>query len=450
MDRSFAIRRSLHASLDSALSFAEPRPFFVFASIFLLGFSVRVALLIATDTWPDSENYELVRVAWSIARGDGFSNPFLSGNTGATAHVAPVYPYLLAAIYKTFGLINFADLVKQVLACATSAMIFAHLPSIAQAAGMARRVGVLGGVIGALTPMSIDVEVIGRWETHVATLLFVTALLYWMRHFKQKRLSWKQGAFSGLLWGLLLLTSPSFVTVLFALIVLAVAQRRHRTRPALSYLLTVVVTVATVLTPWTVRNYRTFGTFVFVRDNAGLEFYLSNVPSARRSMNDNLLAGAGKLHPFGSAAARQRVQQVGEVAFSRECMRKFIDNVIAEPVASTRRIAQRILWMWFPVGEHSIRDSMLPRDLIACSITLLAFLGLYSLPSELDARKTFAVVLFSYPLVYYLIQTTMRYRLPIVWITCLLCANAILVLAHKFAASKSPVPYLSTRLSNMS
>jgi 4-amino-4-deoxy-L-arabinose transferase-like glycosyltransferase len=298
--------------------------------------------------------------------------------------------------------------------------------------------------------MSIDVEVIGRWETHIATLLFIIALLHWLRHFRQRRLSWKQGAISGFLWGLLLLTSPSFVTVLFGLVAATVMQKHLQTLPTLSYLVTFGVVTAVVLMPWTIRNYRTFGTFVFVRDNAGLEFYLSNLPDAKRSMNDNLLAGAGKFHPYGSASSRHRIQEIGEVAFSRECMQKFIDNVTAQPATFARRLGQRILWMWFPVGEHSIRDSMLPRDLIASVITLLGFLGLYFLPVEIDARKVFAIALFSYPLVYYLIQTTMRYRLPIVWITCLLCANAVLVLAQKFVVQELPEPYRSTTLSNMS
>jgi hypothetical protein len=249
MRRFFAMHRALHKLLFSPLEFAESRPFSAFALIFLSGFVVRLALLIVTDTWPDAENYELVHVAWSVARGDGFSNPFLSGNTGPTAHVAPVYPYILAAIYKTFGFINFADLVKQVFACAVSSLTFALLPAVAQAAGIARRVGILGGIIGALTPMSIDVEVIGRWETHIATLLFVLALLYWLRHFRQGTLSWTQGAVSGFLWGLLLLTSPSFVTVLCALVIFTVIRTSSWTPPTVSYLLTVVLVTAAVLMP---------------------------------------------------------------------------------------------------------------------------------------------------------------------------------------------------------
>jgi len=42
------------------------------------------------------------------------------------------------------------------------------------------------------------------------------------------------------------------------------------------------------------------------------------------------------------------------------------------------------------------------------------------------ARSTFATILLSYPLVYYFVQSATRYRFPIVWITCLLAAYAVL------------------------
>src|SRR5271155_4273887 len=46
---------------------------------------------------------EAGRIARSIAEGEGFSNP-LFGKTGPTAWLAPVFPYLLAGIFKIFGI----------------------------------------------------------------------------------------------------------------------------------------------------------------------------------------------------------------------------------------------------------------------------------------------------------------------------------------------------------
>lgn len=47
--------------------------------------------------------WETGRIARSLASGHGFGSPLL-GDTGATAWMAPVYPCLLAGIFKIFGI----------------------------------------------------------------------------------------------------------------------------------------------------------------------------------------------------------------------------------------------------------------------------------------------------------------------------------------------------------
>jgi hypothetical protein len=68
---------------------------------------VVVALVYPERTDPARDHWrcggEAGRVARSIAQGEGFSNP-LFGKTGPTAWLAPVFPYLLAAIFKIFGI----------------------------------------------------------------------------------------------------------------------------------------------------------------------------------------------------------------------------------------------------------------------------------------------------------------------------------------------------------
>ena len=68
----------------------------VTVSVFLLGDTVKPR----RDYWPFG--YEAGRIARSIARGEGFANP-LYDKTGPTAWMAPVYPYLLAGVFKVFG-----------------------------------------------------------------------------------------------------------------------------------------------------------------------------------------------------------------------------------------------------------------------------------------------------------------------------------------------------------
>ena len=48
------------------------------------------------------------RVARSIAQGQGFSSPY-EGNTGPTAWEPPLYPYLMAGVFKLFGIYTHAS-----------------------------------------------------------------------------------------------------------------------------------------------------------------------------------------------------------------------------------------------------------------------------------------------------------------------------------------------------
>src|SRR5882762_4994604 len=52
--------------------------------------------------------WEMGRVARSIALGQGFSNPY-GDNTGLTAWEPPLYPYLMAGVFKVFGIYTYAS-----------------------------------------------------------------------------------------------------------------------------------------------------------------------------------------------------------------------------------------------------------------------------------------------------------------------------------------------------
>ena len=50
--------------------------------------------------------YELGRVARAIAAGQGFSSPLRFVDTGPTAWFTPIYPYLIAGIFKIWGIFS--------------------------------------------------------------------------------------------------------------------------------------------------------------------------------------------------------------------------------------------------------------------------------------------------------------------------------------------------------
>ena len=56
---------------------------------------------------------EAGNIARSLAMGKGFSNPFNQG-TGATAWLTPVYPLLLAGVFRIFGIFTPASFIMAV------------------------------------------------------------------------------------------------------------------------------------------------------------------------------------------------------------------------------------------------------------------------------------------------------------------------------------------------
>src|SRR5882724_8020328 len=77
--------------------------------IILVAFLLRLAVIVLGHTYritPRRDHFqfgwEMGRIARSIALGQGFSSP-TDFSTGPTAWAPPLYPYLLAGIFKVLG-----------------------------------------------------------------------------------------------------------------------------------------------------------------------------------------------------------------------------------------------------------------------------------------------------------------------------------------------------------
>ncbi len=67
--------------------------------------------------------YETGHIARSIALGKGFSSPLNGVDTGPTAWLTPVFPYLLAGVFKLFGIYTYTSfLVIVTIDCLFSAL----------------------------------------------------------------------------------------------------------------------------------------------------------------------------------------------------------------------------------------------------------------------------------------------------------------------------------------
>src|ERR1035441_2001065 len=77
--------------------------------------------------------YELGKVARSIALGRGFSSPLRLYETGPTIWFTPIYPYLVAGIFKLWGIYSImSHIIIEVLNCAFTALTIIPIHSVAK------------------------------------------------------------------------------------------------------------------------------------------------------------------------------------------------------------------------------------------------------------------------------------------------------------------------------
>lgn len=364
---------------------------------------------------------ETGHIAFSIATGKGFSSPF-QRDTGPTAWLAPVYPYLLAGIFRIFGIYTlrsfFAAVLLNILFSAGSCVPIFYAGKRIAGLGAARAAAWLW----ALFPNSIIIPFEWVWDTCLSALLVSVLLLATFKIAEARRL--RDWCFYGLLWGFALLTNPA-VTLLFPAFVLWAALRiRNRglntawvTRPALA---TGVALLCCV--PWTVRNYVAFHSLIPIRSNFAFELYVGN--------NENY----NEAHRFRPGAITQdreilRYFRLGESAFMEEENKKALAFMVAHPRIELWLVSERMVDFWMgtatPLATFRQEELAWLRMILLCNF--VAPLGALAGAAVLLLRKNeYAVPMVSvpviFPLLYYVTHTSLRYRHPIDPVVLLLVA----------------------------
>jgi Dolichyl-phosphate-mannose-protein mannosyltransferase len=232
---------------------------------------------------------ETGNIAYSLAQGKGFGELFRM-DTGPTAWLAPVYPLMVAGIFKIFGSFTtrafFAAVFLNILfsSAACVPVFFAG-----------KRVGGLGVAsasawLWALFPSAIIMPFEWIWDTSLSALLAATILWATLALAKSDRVS-SWGGY-GMLWGFALMTNPALGALLpFLLGWLAchgrlarrvrltsrgspayrsvVGSRLRWNRVALAAGVAILCCV-----PWTIRNYAAFHRFIPLRSNLPFELWL--------------------------------------------------------------------------------------------------------------------------------------------------------------------------------
>jgi len=375
--------------------------------------------------------FESGNIAHSLATGNGFSSPFRV-ETGPTAWLPPVYPLLLAGVFRVFGVYTFPSY----LAAVFLNIIFVTLTCIPiYFAG--KRIGGLGVAAGAawlwaVFPNAILIPIESMWDACLSALLAATILWATIALAESRRL--RDWCGYGLLWGIALLTNTTLAALLPFLLGW-LAWRAHKQHEAWIGRVCLSAGVAVLCcVPWTIRNYEVFHEFVPVRSILGLQLWLGN--------NDHTQdVFLGDLHPIYNAEERAKYIQVGEPAYMRAKQSEAVHYMLAHPAREAHLIWNRFIAVWSGGTPNPVADFLNVRSAWFRFVLLfnifVAVGALFGILALFRGRSLYAFPAAVFPVVfpwaYYLTLVLPRYRLPIDPIVMLLTAVA---LAELFGASR--------------
>jgi 4-amino-4-deoxy-L-arabinose transferase-like glycosyltransferase len=382
--------------------------------IVLIAFLLRVAVITIGHTYritPRRDHFqfgwEMGRLARSIANGQGFSSP-TDLPTGPSAWAPPLYPYILAGVFKLFGVytalsawvILTFNSVFAALTCLTLYRIAQRIYGISVARGTAWT--------WAVFPYAIYWPARVVWETSLTAFLLSLALLLTLRmadRFPRRR-DW---ILFGLLWGVIALTNTAVISMMpFCLG--WVLYQLPRVRAHFIGATLCLLTSALVVCPWLVRNYQVFGKFIFIRDNLPLEMYEANNDQSEGLWTRNE-------HPGNNPEAMRRFQQSGELGFMDEKRQEVGEFIAEHPGRFLWFTVERAVYFWIAPPQAAILagyDLMISRHTNFLLGAVFAFAGLW-LTIRHRKRGAFllACFLLIYPLPYYLVMPFVRYKHPI-------------------------------------
>ena len=283
-----------------------------------------------------SFGWEMGRIAASIAAGHGFSNPF-GPQTGPTAWEPPLYPYLVAGVFQLFGTYSTAAAfvmlsVNSLFSALTCIPIFLIARRI-----FSEKVAVGSAWAWALLPNVMFWCTRAIWETSLAALLMAT--IFWLTLTMEDRDGWAPWLQFGSLWGIAALSSTSLLSFLPASGLWAWYRRAKGGKGSISGVVLASFVFCACVSPWLVRNYRTFGHFIFIRDNFGAELRLGNGRGADGTWMEYL-------HPTQEVYAMRQYQQMGELAYIKMRKQQAMDYIKADYARFFGLCAKRFVYFW--------------------------------------------------------------------------------------------------------
>ncbi len=353
--------------------------------------------------------WEMGWVARSIALGRGFSSPFVPF-TGPTALVPPLFPYLLAGIFRVFGLYSMhAGLVVLSLNSLFSALTCIPIYYSAQYS-LGDRAARFAAWSWVFYPFAIYFSATMVWDYALTALLFAICFCILQRlHLHHGLTVW---AGLGILYGITILSNPSVLTVFPLLLLFAMLKVRRAGGDWLRRGVITAIALLAVLTPWGIRNYRVLHVVCPVRDGFWLELWSGNT-------GDTFESNPAWTHPASNPDEMHQYQLSGEPAYIAQKHLLASDFIRRPPLFFVGVSLRRAIRFWTGFWSFNLRYLQkeffdIPNIFFCSSITFLMILGVRrSWRNDRRATLPYLLLVAIFPCTYYLSHSSMDYRQPI-------------------------------------
>jgi len=418
------------------------------ARIFWVGFAVRVLYMTLAHTYRIRGyedhfqfGWEAGRIARALVTGHGYADPFANvwlAHSGPTAWLPPLYPLLLAGIFRVFGVFTPAS--ARVLFTVQSAVSAATALAVWEIGARCfnRKVALWAAWLWALYPAAMQYAVRWPWETTISTALFTFAITLAIRirgvgdirHTEQLGQSTDQSVYLerqrrtrwiafGLLWGLIALSNSSllvFLPVCGFWIIWPLTSRVGEWASAMRGILLAAFFFLACVAPWTARNYAVFHALIPLRGNFGVELCLGDGPGSTGFLMEYN-------HPFQDPNQLHTYASLGEVRYS--ALRSAIAKqfIAAHPLHFAIVVSRRVLFFWIGVPHPSDESwyNELGRSLNFAFISVAGLLGLaLAYRNRVPASGLMVLAFLLVPMPYYFVVVHARFRHPLEPIICVL------------------------------
>jgi hypothetical protein len=414
-----------------------------------IAFLFRVALLYLDrgqllGTPGEPYGFEAGQVARSIALGRGFSSPLLLANTGPTAYLCPIYPFVLAGIFKVWGIYSLrSHVIALTLNSGLAALTILPIYAIANRS-FGHGTAVLASWLWVILPDAWHIPIGYVWDSTLSA--FWLALVFWATLVVRERSRIVSWAAYGALWSIGGMINATILSLLPFFLVWLVWDLRKKSSLWIRLLGIMLLVFVAGLTPWTVRNYRVFHTFIPMRSNLGLMLWVGNNPVA-------VGVDSFALTAVWDRSEAEHYQRVGEVRYMQQLQARALAFMRSHPGKTSRNVGGRMASFWFAVTDRPNNtwrdDPLYVRVLLAANALLVALCMIGAVAAWRPPHASaylYLVVLLVYPLTYYVTCSLVRYRFCIESLVVILAAYGGEKIAGKWISrvSASETKYFAT------